>query len=246
MKKRIKEKAKQQFRKLHFVDETHTYTVEDKVLPSTSYKIKDFYEEFNKEVISKKYAKKHNLSQKEVLKRWEEINLTAIDNGTAVHNFAEDYCNGLKIKPFNKQCEAVISFWNNLPEYYELVFVELQMYSEDYWYAGTTDFVLLDKRNNSLVIGDYKTNDDLFSYYNYMLEPFEMLENNSFNHYQVQLSFYQILLEQLDYKISDRILVWLKKDGSYEVYHTSDFTNILKNSLNDNRRDYTKNTEYLF
>jgi len=246
MKKRIKEKAKQQFSKLEFKEETHTYTVKEEILPSTSYKIKEFYKEFDKENISLAVAKKNKVTQQEILDQWDEINLVAIENGTAVHNFAEDYCNGLDVKPFNKQCEAVIRFWNELPSYYELVFVELQMYSEDYWYAGTTDFVLLDTRDNSLVIGDYKTNEDLFSYYDYMLPPFDMLEDSAYNHYQIQLSYYQILLEQLDYKISDRILVWLRKDGNYDTYHTTNFTDILKNNFNDNRGNYTENTEPLF
>ena len=79
-----------------------------------------------------------------------------------------------------------------------------------------------------------------------MLPPFDMLDDSPYNHYQIQLSYYQILLQQLGFRISDRMLVWLKPEGGFEIYNTSDFTNTLKMTFNDNWRSNTKNTEHLF
>ena len=220
MKNGIKVKAKEQFKKLNFVESTHIYTVDDKKIPSTSSLIKQFYEDFDAEKVSFFVAKKNGTTQQQVLDEWQSINEEAIDRGTRVHYFAEDYCKGLDVKPTCVQTQAVVDFWHSLPAYYELVFVELQMYNEDYWYAGTTDFVLLDLRDGSLVLGDYKTNKDLFKSYENMYAPFDMLDNNPFNHYQIQLSYYQILIEQLGYRVSDRMLVWLNPQGGFEIHKT--------------------------
>jgi hypothetical protein len=246
MKSKIKNKAKEKFKKLKFKEENHIYSVDDKKIPSTSSLIKQFYKDFDSEKVSSFVAKKEGVSQQEVLDKWTEINLEAINRGTKVHEFAEDYCNGLDVKPFCVQSQAVVDFWDSLPAYYELVFVELQMCNEEYWYAGTTDFVLLDKRDGSLVIGDYKTNKDLFKSYNNMLPPFDLLKDNPYNHYQIQFSYYQILLEQLGYRISNRLLVWLKHDGGYETYNTSNFSNVLKMTFDDKWRNNTESAEYVF
>ena len=246
MKNKLKDKAAQQFTKLRFKESTHIYTVDNKKIPSTSSLIEQFYKEFDAEKVSFFVAKKEGVTQQEILDNWKSINLESIERGTRVHQFAEDYSNGLDVKPICVQTQAVVDFWQSLPAYYDLIFVELQMCDEDYWYAGTTDFVLLDLRDGSLVIGDYKTNKDLFKTYNSMLPPFDMLDDSPYNHYQIQLSYYQILLQQLGYRISDRMLVWLKPEGGFEIYNTSDFTNTLKMTFNDNWRSDTKNTEYLF
>lgn len=246
MKSKIKEKAKKKFQKLKFKEGTHIYTVDEKQIPSTSSLIKQFYEDFDTEKVSYFVAKKKGISQQQVLDEWTDINLEAIERGNYVHQFAEDYCNGLDVKPTCVQTNAVVEFWDNLPAYYELVFVELQMCNEEFWYAGTTDFVLLDKRNGSLVIGDYKTNKDIFKSYNMMLPPFDLLEDSPYNHYQIQFSYYQILLEQLGYRISNRLLVWLKHEGGYETYNTSDFSNVLKMTFDDKWRNNTESTKYVF
>lgn len=242
----IKVKAKEQFKKLNFVESTHVYTVDGKKIPSTSSLIKQFYKDFDAEKVSYFVAKKNGTTQQQVLDEWQSTNEEAIDRGTRVHYFAEDYCRKLDVKPTCIQTQAVVDFWQSLPAYYELVFVELQMYDENYWYAGTTDFVLLDLRDGSLVLGDYKTNKDLFKSYNYMNPPFDMLEDNNYNHYQIQLSYYQILIEQLGYTVSNRMLVWLNIEGGFEIHNTSDFTKTLKKTFNDNRGSNTKNTKPLF
>ena len=65
-----------------------------------------------------------------------------------------------------------------------------------------------------------------------MVEPFNDLLCCSFNHYQLQLSYYQILLEQIPgVKISGRKLIWIKEDGTYLLYNTEDYTEILKQEL---------------
>ena len=61
--------------------------------------------------------------------------------------------------------------------------------------------------------------------------PFEHLEQNNFNKYQFQLSYYQIILEQTGYDVSNRVIVWLKRDGEYEIHSTTDYTKELRKCL---------------
>ena len=61
-----------------------------------------------------------------------------------------------------------------------------------------------------------------------MLGPFSHLLDNPFNKYQLQLCYYQILLKQIeDIEVSSRKLVWLRPNGTYELYDTEDFTHLI-------------------
>ena len=81
------------------------------------------------------------------------------------------------------------------------------MYHKEYLFGGTLDLLLYDTIQEGYIIGDYKTNKDLFKNYRgqTLKDEFSFLLQNSFNIYQLQLSLYQILLEQLsDIKVIKR------------------------------------------
>lgn len=254
MKKQLQKVAQKTFQKLKFVEDTHTYTVDGKKIPSTSSLIKQFYEQFDAQRVSFSMSKGDVVKQQKLLSQWENKRDSAAIRGTDIHNFAENYVKqGFKYTARSFQTntiqkQAVINFWNNLPDYYIPIFTELQMYHPVYGYAGTSDFELGDTRDNSLVIGDYKTNENLFkSYGKTMLRPFTMLDDTPYNHYQIQFSYYQILLEQLGYKVSARMLVWLKHDGTHEVFYTTDYSKVLKKHFEyDKWRNNTESSEHLF
>lgn len=68
---------------------------------------------------------------------------------------------------------------------------------------------------------DFKTNKSLTNQYNrrmknMMLPPFDDMVDEDLSHYTIQLSAYQMGLEQLGIKPRNRILIWLKDDGTYE------------------------------
>lgn len=251
----VLQKAKKIFHKLKFENNSHTYLVDNQKIPSTSSLVHKFYEQFDSEKVSFSISKGNKTKQKELLGLWESKRDVAATRGTDIHNFAEAFLDNRietsMLKEHTLQKKAVMDFWNTLPPYLSAVFLELKMYHLQYMYAGTSDFGLEDSRDNSIWIGDYKTNEDLFKCYKgkKMKRPFQFLDDSPFNHYQIQLSFYQLLLEQeqLDLKISNRILVWLKPEGGYEIFHTEDFTKTLKIYLeNEKRGTHTENTEHLF
>jgi len=243
--KNIKLKLLKNFEGLHFEEKEHKYFFKDTSINiSVSGIIKKYVEPFDSNKISFNIAKKYiknnkssksiKLKQKEILKEWENKKNKACDIGNDTHIFGELYpFNKEKLIPKNKLEEAVVLFYNDLPSNIIPLITELRMFHKKYMFAGTADIIFYNKHTNNFIIGDYKTNKDLFKNYKgkKMLKSFNNLLDCPFNKYQLQLSFYQILFEQTEFKVSSRKLIWLLPNGKYKLYDTFDYTNILKKEL---------------
>ena len=201
---------------------------------SVSGLIEEYYEEFNAEQIAPFTARKYGKSTEDVLAEWKAINLEAITRGNRVHLFGEQYQFNRKLKPSCPQEEAIVKFWEDMPSHIVSVAAELRMYHFTKLFAGTADILLYDTKTKTFIIADYKTNKDIYKNFKEktMLPPFTHLLDSPLNHYQLQLSFYQLLLEQIGVKVSRRVIVWLRLDGTYEMVDTEDMTPILKSLLN--------------
>lgn len=233
----LKKDILQFFKDLEFNEEQHKYSIKgNRIKVSVSGIIKNFVKPFDSKGISKRVAQRRGVSQKQVLKEWDTEKTKACKKGTEVHLFGELYPFNKKLKPRNKFEESIVKFWSDLPSTIIPVVMELQMYHKDYMYAGTADILLYNTVSKTFIIGDYKTNKDLFKNYKgkKMIGLFSNLLDNPYNKYQLQLSFYQILFEQLGLKVSSRKLIWLKPNGNYELYSTDDYTKVLKQYLKDN------------
>lgn len=107
--------------------------------------------------------------------------------------------------------------------------------------SGTFDalFGYFDKKGNlKLSIRDWKTNKTLESdynreYNNTLLEPFDTVEfiNEPKSIYTIQLSLYQLGIQQLGYEVSDRKLLWLTDDGEYQKIDVVDVSSNLIEKL---------------
>jgi len=221
------------FKEIKFNEETHTYTKDKKRLTPVSYVLKNFVEEFDSDKMSGLVAIKRGVSQSVILQEWEDNKNKACELGTKVHLFGEKYCRDRDLKPTNGYEEAIVKWYKTVPNFIEPLFLELQMFSDALGIAGTADMIFYNKNTGKFSIRDYKTNADLFKNYKgkKMLKPFDNLLDNPYNKYQLQLSLYQILFEQTGYEIESRALVWIKPNGTYEVYKTEDYTKQLLNVL---------------
>ena len=221
------------FKEINFNEETHTYTKDKKRLTPVSYILKNFVEEFDSDKMSALVAVKRGVSQSVILQEWEDNKNRACELGTSVHLFGEKYCRDRDLKPTNGYEEAIVKWYKTVPHFIEPLFLELQMFSDALGIAGTTDMIFYNKNTGKFSIRDYKTNADLFKNYKgkKMLKPFDNLLDNPYNKYQLQLSLYQILFEQTGYEVESRALVWIKPNGTYEVYKTEDYTKQLLNVL---------------
>lgn len=174
-------------------------------------------------------ARKEGKTEHELKHEWQTINKEAKVLGTETHDFLEHY-NGLKT-PSTPQQKASIQFLKDILVDYEIVAKELRMYSRKWKFAGTADLLLRHRQTGKLVIADYKTNKDIFKTFGLMLQPFMYLENHPYNHYQLQLSYYQLMLQEVSCSISERLLVYLKADGTYKIFPLVDFTTYLEDYL---------------
>lgn len=111
--------------------------------------------------------------------------------------------------------------------------------------SGTFDalFAFRDSKGKlKLSVRDWKTNASLLNSYNMsmgntLLYPFDSGEfiNQPKSMYTIQLSLYQLGLQQLGYEIGDRKLLWLTDSGEYFKIDVQDVTNILIDYFSDNK-----------
>lgn len=237
---------RESFKDLEFNEEKHIYSVDGKAFNgSVSKLIETFYEKFDAPKIAKRTAKYRGITVEEVLAEWAATNKEAITRGNRVHIFGELYPFNRGMKPSCPQEEAVVKFWEELPEWIVPVGVEIKMYHKVFRFPGTADILLFNTKTQEYIIADYKTNKDLFKNFKEkkMLGMFSEFLDNPFNHYQIQLSFYQILLAQLGIKVYKRTIVWLNLDGTYTLYDTQDLTVELEQYLKVRHENNRANSE---
>lgn len=205
-------------------------------------------------------ALKEGVDVSVIKRRWEENNLRATNNGTSTHLFGEMYhwfvtdqidklCDIVKPQyergyfvPYGEKQKAVQQYNEDLFNIHDMypLMVETQVYTKKY--AGTFDKLIYykhptDDTKSGLIIADYKTNTSLSSDYNQkfnvtMLPPFDDLVDEALSHYKIQLSMYQIPLENIGLKILARRIIWLKPDGTYEQIAVPDLTKKIRKVLN--------------
>lgn len=229
------------FSNLVFDESSHTYSLIDSpknIWSSVTNLTKQFKQPFEKEQIANAIAKRDGISVQEVLDGWNKLADEACQMGTVVHRYGEQlfYKNTVSA-PSIPQEAAIQAFWDELPDTIVPIASELQMYHKKYLFAGTMDLLLYDKRKDKFVIADYKTNKDLFKNYKKkkLLTPFDDMLDCPLSLYSLQLSLYKLLLEQIDgIHVGDCKVVWLKSDGTYDMYNTINCENHL-NAFLENR-----------
>ena len=250
---RIRERILEAYtNKLVFLEEPHEYYLNGVKYISVS-EVTHRYKPITSEQMAENCVRKwksekdenykyYGMSKEEILSLWAEKSGHACEFGTNVHAFGESmfyYMTGQPEKilpecqskftggvphPTNAHEEAVVKYWDDLPENIVPVMAETKVFnSEGFQYAGTFDILhyFVNEANpekSGLVIFDYKTNEEMFKNFREqkLLWPFnDMLDCNA-SYYTLQLGCYQIPLENLGYKVVARRLIWLKPDGTYE------------------------------
>lgn len=223
------------FSGLSFEEKRHKYSIpEGELKISVSGLISKYKYPTDWNRVKIQYAEKHNMTVDEVSALWRIAADEGKSKGNKAHIFGENYALDRRLKPKTGYDKAIVKFWGDLPNFIQPLILECQMYHKKYLFAGTADILFYNLQNNTIIIGDYKTNKELFNNFlgQKMQYPFANLLCQSFNHYQLQLSYYQILLEQIPgIKVSGRKLIWIKEDGTYLLYNANDYSAILKNEL---------------
>lgn len=194
----------------------------------------------NKKVFNTKLLDKYNINKDSFNKRKSEIiesyrinRETSCARGTAIHAMFENAMYGNKHFDFNKYgYDELSGEYTCTKDYYKLdvergVFPEflISLTSRDniLRVAGQVDLIIKD--GNDIYIIDYKSNKKIkkTSYYdkgkksNIMMKyPLNHIQDCNFNHYQLQLSLYAYLIQQIypEYNIKGLKLIHIDHDNN--------------------------------
>lgn len=235
----------EKFGDIEFLEEGHKYTIDGVEYTSVSNIIKKYEPEVDWDWKAADYARKWGKKKEDVQKEWKLNNLKATISGTRTHEFGESYTNLLcghpeliceqnkpqYIKEYNTMVstypkeDAVKKFYDELETNLHPVGAEFKLSSkfiaDALHICGTCDLLFYDSEKDGFVIGDWKTNKSLVKEYSRdngitMTGCMSRFFDEPISHYTLQFNIYQRMLESIGIKIIDRILIWLKDDGTYE------------------------------
>lgn len=236
----MKTQIKELFADLNFEEISHTYTRDNKRLPSASAIVSRCYEKFDAGRIAPAIANKRGIPTSMVLQEWEDAKNESIKKGNLIHLIGEliAICK-MEDYPF----ESLVHFWLDELIDAEVLGTEVRLYSDAYQYAGTADLIVKKPRidyetgefleGDETIIFDYKTNKDLYKNYKgkRMKAPFDDMLDTPYSHYVIQQNLYKIALEEKGVKIDRMVLVWTR--DQYELVEVPDITDRIKEWLHE-------------
>ena len=212
-------------KRVSFEESTHTYTLDgNKKLTSITQYISKFKPFFDKDKISKQYAKKHGLEQSEVLKEWERKADESCIMGTYVHNIFEDFIEGkerTEIDVINyPKSKIALNVIEDLFVSQRLIPVETELIVYTDEYAGQIDCIAKNEKDEHFIL-DWKTNSEIkeSNHWQSMKGKFNVYDDCNFNHYSIQLRAYQQMCKE--YQIKDCFIVHIK-DDDYDIIPARD------------------------
>jgi hypothetical protein len=235
----------QKFGDIKFLEEGHQYFIGDQEYIPVSNIIKRYEPVVDWDQKAADYALKYGKKKEDVQKDWRLNNLKSTISGTRTHEFGESYTNVMcghpeliceqnkpqYIKEYNTMVatypkeDAVKKFYDELESNLHPVGAEFKLSTKYMDWAericGTCDLLFYDSDKDGYVLMDWKTNKSLikeFSRTNGIMMTGLMSKyvDEPLSHYTLQFNIYQRLLESIGLKIIDRVLIWLKDDGTYE------------------------------
>lgn len=235
----------EKFGDIKFIEEGHQYFIGEQEYIPVSNIIKEFEPVVDWDQKAADYALKYGKKKEDVQRDWKLNNLKATISGTRTHSFGESmvnlYCGYPEliceqnkpqyIKEYNvliptyPKEEAVVHFFDELEDNLHPVGAEFKLSSKyienTLPICGTCDILFYNSNDDTFVLGDWKTNKSLIKeysrYHNIMMTGcVSNMISEPISEYTIQFNLYQKMLESIGINISDRILIWLKDDGTYE------------------------------
>lgn len=236
-----------------FNEASHTYTYVDEttgkpvqIFTSVTGFLSQFKEKFDSDLWAGRSAKKQGKTKEEVLNEWKVTSDIALELGTNVHKWIEDYYNGLD--PEDPSHPEVLARVNGFKEIYseklhkfKPIAQEFRIFSRKWGLAGTMDALFFldpdyyvgDWKSNKKFTSDEDSKNDKFA--KKLLYPFEDLWDNSVNGYSIQLSLYRLILqEEAGFTTKGGFLCWIGPNQKPKLYKTVDLRDRLYDFLQKN------------
>lgn len=232
-----------------FFEEDHHYEYKGKhVGISVTTFIHEYVNEFNEEEMAEKVAIKNNSSIEEILNEWHYKRDFSCEKGTTIHEYIQSLFSGnqyrkLTFDESKEYLEAVDkcqkqadNFYNDYKDKLEHLADEYTVGSSSYNIASNIDHLFYNKLTSGLVLVDYKTNKEMSgynkkAYKKAMKFPLNNLNDDSYNHYKIQLSIYKFLIEKYtSIKVDEMFIVYFTENN--ETYQIVDVPYLYKEVKN--------------
>lgn len=193
-------------------DHDHTYWCNGVRYTSATQALDKFKNHFDVEAQSTRYAEKAGATPEVWQERWDDIRVRSLVRGNKIHNEREELTlsRGVEVhagRPLPVPNPALYGERTPLIYWPDGVYTEVILHSHRYRLAGRCDKLVLYTENGIRYgdIDDYKTNRIIrFNSYRdrsgtaqMMRYPLEHLEDCNFIHYEIQVSEYFVMLEEM-------------------------------------------------
>jgi hypothetical protein len=243
------------FKDFVFYEDGHYYTYKNKPIGiSATRLIEEYANDFNEQEIAEKVAIRDSKTIQEVLDEWKYKNEFACNKGSTCHNYTQSLWSGsiyadLLFDESKEYIDAITkiknqanNFYNDYKDKLEHIADEYIIGSSEYDFASAIDHLFLNKLTGGIVLVDYKTNSYLTghnkkAYSKSMKVPLNNLNDDSLNHYYIQLSMYKFIVEKYtNLKIEDMFIVYMSENiDNYEIIEIPYLKNEVEKIL-ENRR----------
>lgn len=248
-----------EFNHYTFYEDSHTYYYDDKVVQqSVTQFIKKYFQEFDSEAISAKYAAKHGMTQEAVLAEWKRKGDISALTGTAIHSWLENAKRG-KILDIDFSKADKLNLGTEVRDRFNLLLPKAQAFHRDTLgklfpiqleftvgmqdlIAGNIDMLCWNEHAQEIQIWDYKNTKEIAqtNYFNkYCNPPFNHILDCNFIHYSIQLNIYKALLQQIGIPVGKMYLVhfdYNQPGEDFEIYECKDFQSQIAQELSQLRR----------
>ena len=239
----------QKFNCYNFVESNHTYYYNgSRVKYSVTQYIDRFFEPFDRDGVSARYAAKHGRTQEDVIAEWERKGNISSIAGTSIHSYMEnvkrgktfdiDYGPAKKAGLYEEVKERVEKLLPQAKAFHEDTLGKLFPIHLEYTVgikdilAGNIDMLCWNAYAQEFQIWDYKNLKD-FSTANYFgkwaKHSFSHLQDCSLVHYSIQLNMYKAIIQrELGIPIGGCYLVhfdYAKPDAEFKVHRCLDLQN---------------------
>lgn len=216
---------------IDYDDSSHTYSYRGRRYTSATQVIDLFSNEFDKEAQAKAYAAKTTKSPEHWIDQWEDVAEIARRRGNKLHGIKEDITRNrgtftMFDKPFLVRNVELYGSPRSIMDLPDGLYPELILWNHDYKIAGRADGVILQTQTQYSSPGvsrqvrfahifDYKTNRFIrtrsflsrLGLREMMKHPLSHIEDCAMQHYYIQLSLYQFMLEAMGFLPGNRQII---------------------------------------
>jgi hypothetical protein len=189
-----------------FYPEDHRYAVDnaDHSPTSATAHIDIFFPAFDADAIAEKTSERRGIPAEALKLQWEKMGRDAARRGDIVHRFADRYLQGKINLSSGRKLSRILQQTKNVCDLllsrYEYLESEKLIFSAELMLAGTVDLLMKNRRSEVLIL-DWKTAKAIkfVNPWQSGFSPISHLEDCNYNHYALQLSLYQYIMEQEQY-----------------------------------------------